>query len=215
MTAEPPTRSPGRPPDSCLEGTSDCHDLPAIWYDDFRDLTVELARIDEELERRVFPSRHGSPAFFPLFPLGHGTKGGPATGSAPTRAEIEEPARNRADARGRAGGRQGARPGARARRARSDDRRHGRRGDRRLPGTRCSAPVPGLPEHRQGETAVPGRHLCQRQPSRRAWHSQSPPAEGWRHRLHRHGLQDRELVRRLGRVWPSARFPPTSRSCST
>ena len=26
------------------------------------------------------------------------------------------------------------------------------------------------------------------------WHSQSPPAEGRRHRLHRHGLQDRELV---------------------
>ncbi len=46
----------GRPPDSCPEGTSDCRYRPAIWYDDFRDLGVELASIEEELERRVFPN---------------------------------------------------------------------------------------------------------------------------------------------------------------
>ena len=81
----------GRPPDSCPEGTSDCRYRPAIWYDSFRDLGVELASIEEELERRVFPSRHGSPAFFPLFPGRHGTERGPATGSARPAPKLKSP----------------------------------------------------------------------------------------------------------------------------
>ena len=135
--------------------TSDCRYRPAIWYDRFRRLGgVELASIEEELERRVFPSRHRSPAVLSPLSCRPGTERGPP--GRPTAPELEEPAR---DALMREAGRVVAKALDRVRRwpCRSDHRRHGRRRGRRLPGTRCHPAVPGLPEHGQGETAVPGR----------------------------------------------------------
>ena len=66
----------GRPPDSCPEGTSDCRYRPAIWYDSFRDLGVELASIEEEVSD-VFSHRGMVPRPSPSFLAGMGRKGGP------------------------------------------------------------------------------------------------------------------------------------------
>ena len=95
-------------------------------------------------------------------------------------------------------------------------RRDGRGRGRDLPRTRRHPAVPGLSQLGQGEAAVPGRDLRQRQRAGRARHPQPPPAARGGHRLDRHRLQGQRLVRRRrGDPGHRRRSGPRSRSCST